>query len=87
MKMEVFNLFMSNLGVLLTILGVLTFLVSVITQVTKNIGFLKRIPTDLQVIVTSIILCQVAYFAYTSKFSIEIQWYYIAGCLIASFRV
>jgi hypothetical protein len=85
--MELFAFFTNNLVLLLTIIGVLAFLVSAITEVTKNVGFLKRIPTDLQVIVLSTALCLVAYFAYTSYFNVDIQWYYIAGCLIAAFIV
>lgn len=85
--MEIFNVFTSNLILLLTIIGVLAFLVSVITEVTKNIGFLKRIPTDLQVIILSVLLCLFAYFSYTSYYLIKIQWYYIAGCFIAAFIV
>lgn len=80
-------IFLNNLALIFTILGMLAFVVSVITEVTKSIGFLSKIPTNLQVIVVSITLCQVAYFAYSSYFSIEIQWYYIAGCFIASFIV
>jgi hypothetical protein len=85
--MEVFSLITSNPVLLLTIVGTLAFLVSVITEVTKNIGFLAKIPTDLQVIVLAVLLCQVSYFAYCSYFSINIQWYYIAGCIIAAFIV
>jgi hypothetical protein len=85
--MDILSLFTNNAILLVTIIGVLAFLVSVITEVTKKIGFLAKIPTDFQVIVLSIVLCQVAYFAYTSKFSIEIQWYYVAGCFIAAFIV
>jgi hypothetical protein len=85
--MEFFEFITNNLMLLLAILGVLAFLVSVITEVTKNIGFLKRIPTDLQVILLSTLLCLVAYFAYTSYFSIDIQWYFVSGCFIAAFIV
>lgn len=77
----------NNILLIFTIIGVLVFLVSVITEVTKNIGFLKRIPTDTQVIALSILLCNVSYFAYISYFSIEIQWYHIAGCFVAAFIV
>ncbi len=85
--MELITFITNNLMILLAIIGVLAFLVSAITEVTKNISLLKKIPTDLQVIVLSTVLCLVAYFAYISYFSIEIQWYYIAGCIIAAFIV
>ncbi len=85
--MEFITYITNNLVLLLTIIGALAFLVSVITEVTKGIGFLARIPTDLQVIILSALLCLVTYFAYASYFSIEIRWYYIAGCIIAAFIV
>jgi hypothetical protein len=85
--MDLIKLFAENLMLLTALIGVFAFLVSVITEATKNLGFLKKIPTDLQVIVLAIILCQVAYFAYISYFSVEIQWYYIAGAFVAAFIV
>lgn len=85
--MDLIKLFMENFMLLFAIIGVFAFFVSMITEVTKNLGFLKRIPTDLQVIILAQLLCQVAYFAYVSYFSIEIQWYYVAGCVVAAFIV
>ncbi|MDF2844784.1 MAG: hypothetical protein K0R00_3210 [Herbinix sp.] len=85
--MNIITFFTNNLMLFLVAIGVLAFLVSTITEVTKNIGFLLRIPTDLQVIVLSTLLCLVAYFAYTSYFTIEVQWYYVAGCIIVAFIV
>lgn len=85
--MEIFNLLFNNIMLVSLLIGGIAFLVSVFTEVTKNLGFLSRIPTDLQVIVISILLCQLAYFAYTSYFKMDVQWYYIAGCFIAAFIV
>lgn len=84
---DIIKIFMSNFVMLFALIGIFAFLVSMITEVTKGLGFLAKIPTDLQVIVLSILICQVAYFAYSSYFSIEIQWYYVAGCLIIAFMV
>lgn len=69
------------------IIGVAAFLVSVITQATKNLGFLAKIPTDLQVIVLSMAICLIGYFSYTSYTGTTIVWYYIAGIIIGSFIV
>jgi hypothetical protein len=77
----------SNAVVLLTVIGVLAFLVSAITEVTKNIGILAKVPTDLQVIVLSLILCLLAYFSYVSYINTVIIWYYVAGAIIGSFIV
>lgn len=84
---ELINLLMSNLILVLTVIGLLAFIVSIITEVTKGLGFLKRIPTDLQVIVLSIILCIFAYFGYISYFVLAIRWYFLVGCIVAAFIV
>ena len=60
------SLITNNLVTVLAIIGVMAFLVSVITEVTKGIGFLSKVPTDVQVIVLSVVLCLLAYFAYAS---------------------
>lgn len=85
--MDTFNLSTNYLALAFIIIGAMAFVISVITEVTKNVGFLKHVPTDSQVIVLSILLCQVAYFAYISYFKIEVQWYHVAGCFIAAFMV
>ena len=85
--MEVLGIFTNNIVIVLSLIGVLAFLVSVITEVTKNIGFLEQIPTDMQVIFMSIVLCQWLYFTYVSYMGIGIRWFYIVGCLIAAFIV
>ena len=50
------NDLMNTIPALLTALGALAALTSVITELTKNLGFLSRIPTDAQVIVTALLL-------------------------------
>ncbi|MEE0859653.1 MAG: hypothetical protein U0M12_09365 [Acutalibacteraceae bacterium] len=77
----------ANISALVVIVGILAFVVSVITQVTKEIGVLARIPTSLQVTVLSVVLTVVAYFAYTSYKSIYIEWYMIVGAIIGGFIV
>lgn len=76
-----------EIATLATIIGTLAFVVSVITQVTKELWFLSKIPTSLQVIVLSIILTVFSYFAYVSAYQIEIQWYMIIGSVIIGFIV
>lgn len=85
--MEVFNVLTTNLFALLSVIGVFAFLVSVITEVTKGVGFLGRIPTDLQVIVLSLVLCFLAYFTYVSYYQMPVKWFYLVGCVIAAFLV
>lgn len=56
-----------QLALMMAAIAVAAFTVSVITEVTKEIGFLGRIPTAVQVIVLSVILCQLVY------------WWYVTG--------
>lgn len=73
-----------------TILAVLCgicILVSVITEFTKEIGFLKRIPTDLQVLVLSMVVCIIGFFAFISWKGIPFMWYYLVAIIFSSFIV
>ena len=51
---------MANLSIVMIVVAVLCTVISVITEFTKEIGFLKKIPTSLQVLVLSLIVCVVA---------------------------
>lgn len=77
----------ANITALALAVGVLAFLVSVITQVTKETGVLKKVPTPLQVTVLSVVLTVVAYFAYISYKGIYVEWYMIIGAIIGGFIV
>lgn len=72
---------------MLMAMGVLAFLVSVITQVIKNLGVLKEMATNIVVVALSVILtlgCAIAYLQYIKE---PILWYYIFACIIASFII
>ena len=69
------------------LIGCLATIVSVITQVTKELKFLKVIPTSLQVTVLSIALTILSYIAYTTYFNIVIEWFMIIGAVIGGFIV
>lgn len=73
--------------IVIAVLSALAFTVSVITQVTKEIGFLDRIPTQLQVIILSVSLTPAAYIAYAQYSYMQIHWYMIAASIIAGFFV
>lgn len=77
----------NNATSIVTIISVLSFIVSIITQVTKEIGFLAKIPTSLQVIVLSVILTPATYIAYAQYTYMQIHWYMIAASIIAGFFV
>lgn len=65
----------------------LAFLVSVITQVIKEMPGLKNIQTNMVALVISIILCPLAVIVLCIYFKISILWYYIVGAIIAAFIV
>jgi glucan phosphoethanolaminetransferase (alkaline phosphatase superfamily) len=72
---------------LLILVAVLAFTVSVITQVTKEMPLLAKIPTNLQVIITSMVLSVLVVIVYCQWEVIAILWYYIAGALVLGFFV
>lgn len=67
--------------------GALAFLVSIITQVIKEMPGLKNIQTNVVALVTSIILCPLAVIILCVYFKMQILWYYIVGAVIAAFIV
>ena len=71
-----------NLTTLIMVIAVLAFVVSVFTEVTKNISIFKKIPTDMQVLTVSVLLTVISYFAYASYNSAKIIWYYIVGSIV-----
>lgn len=75
----------NNSGVIMTAIGVVAAIVSIITEMTKNIGFLKKIPTILQVIVISVVLWIVLYLGVCSAGYLVFQWYMLAVSVIAGF--
>ena len=59
----------------------------VITEVTKGVSFLNKIPTDIEVFVLSIALTVTAFFVYMQVNGIGIIWYYVVGAVILGFIV
>ena len=58
------ELLLTNMTILLGVIGILAFAVSIIVQVFKGVSFLKKIPTDILVFVLSIGLTVTAFVAY-----------------------
>lgn len=68
-------------------IGVMAFVVSVVTQVIKSWPGLASLPTQAVVIVLSLILCPVAFLALMSYLKRPIEWYMIIACMLAAFIV
>lgn len=81
------ELAITSITQLVAIVGVLAFLVSVITQVFKGVSFLSKIPTDILVFVLSIGLTVVVFIAYMQYIQQAILWYMILAAIIAGFIV
>ena len=81
------SLTVESLSQLMVAVGALAFVVSVITEVIKGIGVFKKIPTDIVVIILSMVLTVVAFFAYTQYAALVVTWYLIVAALIGGFFV
>lgn len=68
-------------------IGFLAFIVSMITQVIKEMPFFKKLQTNVVVLAVSMIICPVALIIACQYFGIAIVWYYIVASFIASFIV
>lgn len=77
----------ANMTLILAVIGILAFLVSVVTQVFKGVGFLSMIPTDALVLVLSIGITVSAFVAYMQYIHMTILWYMILAAIMAGFIV
>lgn len=68
-------------------IGALAFVVSVITEVIKGMGVMKKVPTDIVVIILSMVLTVVAFFAYAQYTALVVAWYWVVAALICGFFV
>lgn len=68
-------------------IGILAFLVSIVTQVIKEMPGLKNIQTNLVALIASVILCLLAVIIFCLYFQYIIMWYYLVGAVVAAFIV
>ena len=81
------DLLMQYITYALIAIGALAFLVSIITQVIKEMPGLKNIQTNAVALVIALILCPLAVVILCIYLQIAIMWYYIIGAVIAAFVV
>lgn len=72
---------------ILMAIGLTAFIVSIITQAIKEMPVLVKLPTNVIVLVISLILCPVEVIVLCQYFKIVIEWYYIFASFIAAFIV
>ncbi len=77
----------TNMTLLLGVIGILAFTVSVVVQVFKGVSVLKKIPTDILVFVLSIGLTVTAFVAYMQYVQQTILWYMIIAAILAGLLV
>lgn len=75
-----------NLSVILSIVGVLVALTNIITQVLKKLTW-GKMPTNILVVIISMTLTLVAFFAYCQIKTITVVWYMVAAAVILGFLV
>ena len=76
-----------NASKIILIVAAICTLISVITEFTKGVGFLDKIPTKFQVLILSLVICVIGFFAYLSYASIAFVWYYLVAVIFAAFIV
>ena len=81
------EILLTNMTILLGIIGILAFTVSVVVQVFKGVSVLKKIPTDILVFVLSIGLTVTAFVAYMQYVQQTILWYMIIASILAGLLV
>lgn len=81
------NEVMQYVSYLLIAIGVMAFVVSVITQVIKSWPGLDKLPTAAVVIVLSMVLCPLTMVALLTWMGQPITWYQIFACFLAAFIV
>lgn len=84
MNMEIL---MQYITYALIAIGALAFLVSVITQVIKEMPGLANIQTNAVAFAVALIICPVALIIACKYFNIIITWYYVFASFIAAFIV
>ena len=84
MNME---LLMQYITYALMAIGVLAFLVSIITQVIKEMPKLREIQTNAVALAVALILCPISVIVACQYFKIVIEWYYVFASVIAAFIV
>ena len=85
--MEIMQALITNMTIVLAIIGALAFMVSVITQVIKGVGVFNKVPTDIVVFILSIGITVATFVAYMQYIQMTILWYMRLAAIMAGFVV
>ena len=81
------NMLMQYASYILIAIGAMAFLVSVITQLIKELPWFKQVPTAVLVFVLALVLCPVSFLALMAWMSEPVTWYMMFACMMAAFIV
>lgn len=81
------SVIMQYLSYLFIAIGVMAFLVSVVTQVIKELPGIKNLPTSMIVIILSLVICPLAMLALLEYLKQPVTWYMVFACMLAAFVV
>lgn len=85
--MDILNQLTLDLVYFLGLLGLFAFCVELITQLTKDLPLIRKMPTRLYVLIVSVTLCVMAVFIFAAWLGITVLWYYVVLAVFASFIV
>ena len=74
-----------DLSFLLAVIGALTLCTNVVTEVLKK--SLKNFPAQITAFIVAMALTVAAFFAYAAVAEIAVEWYMVAGAVVAGFFV
>ena len=81
------NMIMQYASYVFAAIGAMAFLVSVITQLIKELPVFKEIPTAVVVFVLALVLCPLSFLALMAWRNQPVEWYMIFACMMAAFIV
>lgn len=72
---------------LVAVIGVLAFVVSIVVEVVKGVSIFEKMPTDILVVLLSLIVAILAMFVYASYASTNITWLLLVAAIFLGFFV
>ncbi len=84
----VMSILMSDLSEVVTVIGVLAFITSCITEVLKQWKWYDRkVPTEMSAVLVSMVVTPATLIRMAAYYNVVIDWYACFACVIAAFIV
>lgn len=75
-----------ELSVILSVVGTLVMLTNIVVQVVKKVTW-KKLPTNILVVIVSMVLTMGVFFAYCQIKAVTIVWYMVLAAIVLGFLV